>query len=369
MIYARCLTAYAGGRPLAQCVDLEVKEGEVAVLFGPTGGGKSAIIKAMAGVLPREGALRLDKPYFVFQDVDFNLIATTVREELLTVSCDGVNAPETPIERLSPGQRQLLAVELARLSGAASVVFDEPTAFLDPAAARAVRDKIFGLAEEGRAVLVAEHRVELFLDADRFYLVEGGRATEVDAEELIEEGARRGWGPYFVRGREPPLPELGDAEGCGVEIRGRRWEAGRKIAVTGPVGSGKTYTLLALAGAVKLRGTRGCSPVGYVPQNPYMYFTSPDLRRAPSLVLETLGVERGRSPFTLSVGEARLAALLWELSRRPRLLLVDEPTAGVDRRYAEWVGRLIRSYGGTVVFASHDPIFVSRYADAEVRIG
>ncbi|ACB39236.1 ATP-binding cassette domain-containing protein [Pyrobaculum neutrophilum] len=369
MIYARCLTAYAGGRPVVRCADLEVAGGEVALLFGPTGGGKSALVKAMAGLLPRKGEVRLERPYFVFQDVDVNLIATTVREEVRTVSCGGEGLPDTPLERLSPGQRQLLSVELAALSRAGAVVLDEPTAFLDPASARAVRDRIFALAEEGRAVLVVEHRLELFLDADRLYLVEGGRAAEVELEDLIARSAAGGWGPYFVRGRRPPLYPLPRVEGCPAEVRGVPVRPGAKVALTGPVGSGKTYTLLALAGVVKLRGTRGCSPVGYVPQNPYMYFTAPDLRRAPPLVLEALGVERWRSPFSLSAGEARLAALLWEISRWPRLLLVDEPTAGVDRRYAEWVGEVVRAYGGTVVFASHDPVFVSRYADAEIRLG
>lgn len=247
------------------------------------------------------------------------------------------------------------------------MVLDEPLAFLDPASALEVAGAIKALRGRGLGVLVAEHRLEFFLDADRFYLVDGG-VEEVSLEDLLMETSRRGYGPYFTRHSYKP-PSAPRDEGCGVEIGGRPYSSGSKIALTGPVGSGKTYTLYDLAGVVKISGVRCCRPVGFVPQNPYLYFGEVDLSDAPREVLEWLGLGPGERPLRLSYGEARLLAVLWELWKRPRLLLLDEPTAGVDRRYAEAVGELISAYGGTVVFATHDPVFAERYAEYKIRLG
>ncbi|AET33465.1 ribose ABC transporter, ATP-binding protein, putative [Pyrobaculum ferrireducens] len=365
MIEARCLTVYAGGELVVKCASFSVGPGELAVLYGPTGGGKSSIVKALAGIYRYSGEVRLKRPYFIFQDVDFNLLFAYTDEEARSVACRPAERRE--IAKMSPGQRQLFAVRLALESGASAVVLDEPLAFLDPASALEVAEAIKRLRDRGLGVLVAEHRLEFFLDADRFYLVDGG-VEELGLEDLLIEASRRGYGPYFTR-RSFKLPAAPRGEGCGVELGGRPYPPGSKIALTGPVGSGKTHTLYALAGVVKKAGVRGCRPAGFVPQNPYLYFGEVDLSKAPREVLEWLGLGPGDSPLRLSYGEARLLAVLWELWRRPRLLLLDEPTAGVDRRYAEAVGELISAYGGTVVFATHDPVFAERYGEYKIRLG
>lgn len=366
MIRAKCLTVYAGDSPVVRCADFEVKPGELAVLFGSTGGGKSSIVKAMAGIYRWTGSLEMPRSYFIFQDVEANLLFAYTDEELASVSCRSY-AERRPIAELSMGQRQLLAVRLALESDAEAVVFDEPLAFLDPASALEVARAIARLGELGKAVLVSEHRLEFFLEADKFYLVDRA-VMPADIEEVLLEGARGGYGPYFTRAQRrliaPP-----QAEGCPVRILGRDYPPGSKIALMGPVGSGKTYTLMALAGVYKRNGVGGCKPVGFVPQNPYLYYGDADLSRAPRALLEELGISPASSPLHLSYGQARLLAVLWEMWRRPRLLLVDEPTAGVDRGYSEALGEAIASYGGTVVFATHDPVFAERYAQYKVRVG
>lgn len=366
MIRAKCLTVYAGDAPVVKCAYFEVEPGELAVLFGPTGGGKSSIVKAMAGIYKWTGSLEVPRSYFIFQDVDANLLFAYTDEELASVTCKGF-VEKRPIAELSMGQRQLLAVRLALESDAEAVVFDEPLAFLDPASALEVAQAIAKLADSGKAVLVAEHRLEFFLEAHRFYLVNRA-VVPADLEALLLEGARGGFGPYFTRAQRrfvaPPR-----AEGCPVRVLGREYPPGSKIALVGPVGAGKTYTLMALAGVYKKGGVEGCKPVGFVPQNPYLYYGDVDLSKAPRELLEELGIPPASSPLRLSYGQARLLAVLWEMWRRPRLLLVDEPTAGVDRGYSEALGEAIASYGGTVVFATHDPVFAERYAQYKVRVG
>lgn len=365
MIWAKCLTVYAGERAVVECADFEVKPGELAVFYGPTGGGKSSIVKALAGIYKSDGEYRAERPYFIFQDVDFNLVFAYTDEEVRSVACRQTERLE--ISKLSMGQRQLLALRLALESGAKSVILDEPLAFLDPGTAIKVASAVKELRDAGISVLVAEHRLEFFLDADRFYLVDRG-VQELGFDDLLITASRRGYGPYFTRHWERPFP-IPKGRGCEVIIRWMKYPPGSKIALMGPVGSGKTYTLYALAGVVKMEGVRGCRPVGFVPQNPYLYFGDIDLSKAPREVLQWAGLDRSASPLRLSYGEARLLAVLWEVWKRPGLLLIDEPTAGVDRRYAEALGEVIANYGGTVVFATHDPIFAERYAEYKIRIG
>jgi energy-coupling factor transport system ATP-binding protein len=78
-----------------------------------------------------------------------------------------------------------------------------------------------------------------------------------------------------------------------------------------------------------------------------------------------------RSPFTLSGGEARRVAIAGVLAMRPRLLLLDEPTAGLDARAREQLMRLIRDVadaGTTVLVTSHDRALFEPWVDALVSL-
>ncbi len=80
----------------------------------------------------------------------------------------------------------------------------------------------------------------------------------------------------------------------------------------------------------------------------------------------------GRFPLTLSEGEKRRAALAGVLIEAPRLLLLDEPTAGLDpegRRSLAAVIAALRERGRTVVLASHDLAFVASVADRVIVLG
>ncbi len=84
--------------------------------------------------------------------------------------------------------------------------------------------------------------------------------------------------------------------------------------------------------------------------------------------LERLGVAHlaGRSPFSLSGGEKRRVAIAGVLAMRPEVLVLDEPTAGLDPAAREdliGVIRGIRDGGGTVVLVSHDLDEVAEVAD------
>ena len=181
-----------------------------------------------------------------------------------------------------------------------------------------------------------------------------------------------------------------------------RIDPGERLALVGPNGGGKSTLARLLVGL--LRPDRGTVRLGgddparlpaaelarraaYVFQSPEHQFLTErvrdeillglDAERHPAAeaLLEDLGLPLGRfggrSPFRLSGGEARRLSLAVALVRDPRVLVLDEPTFGQDRRtYPELVAILERHLraGATLIAATHDPRFVADVAERVVTI-
>ena len=178
-------------------------------------------------------------------------------------------------------------------------------------------------------------------------------------------------------------------------------ECGDLVLVLGPTGSGKTTLLRAAAGLLPIasgaveadgqavRGPVGGGAVGLVFQRPESQFFSLSVEEdcafgprnmglAPKEALSAardaltaVGLDPAgfgpREPWTLSGGEARRVALAGVLAMRPRYLLLDEPTAGLDATACESVLAVIeeaRSRAGVVV-VTHDP---DRFVDAASQV-
>ena len=174
-------------------------------------------------------------------------------------------------------------------------------------------------------------------------------------------------------------------------------EPGEVLALVGPTGSGKTTLLRLIAGLEKPQSGRiladdhaveGLRPaqVGYLfqqaerqlfcptviedvsfgPKN--LGLTRADAENVAAQSLQLVGLEpeafAGRSPFELSGGEARRVALAGVLATKPALLLLDEPTIGLDpashRQFIDLIARLNRDQGITVCMATHDMDDVAR---------
>jgi zinc transport system ATP-binding protein len=164
-------------------------------------------------------------------------------------------------------------------------------------------------------------------------------------------------------------------------------ETGDALLVLGPNGAGKTVLLRALLGLVPVEGEVRWSPPGpppgYLPQRldveRHLPMCGEDLLRAKSALLhlregeipaalERVGVssEIARSPIGhLSGGQFQKVMIALALLGDPRVLMLDEPTTGLDEPSAEHIYDLLRrlqSEGVTIILVSHDLGLAYRFA-------
>lgn len=179
-----------------------------------------------------------------------------------------------------------------------------------------------------------------------------------------------------------------------------RVEAGALHCLVGPNGAGKTSLVRALlgqmphTGEIRLEGA-ATSPLGYVPQlpdfdrnvpmtvndvmallsqrRPAFMGQSRGTRAAVAAALARTGVaDKSASPFgSLSGGERQRVLLAQALLPSPRLLVLDEPTAGIDEPGVRLVEELVaelHQLGVTILWISHDLDQVARVAQTVTRI-
>lgn len=170
---------------------------------------------------------------------------------------------------------------------------------------------------------------------------------------------------------------------------------GEIVALTGPNGAGKTSLIRLVAGLIAVhqgtaevlgndlasdrRGVR--SRIGLIGHDPFLYdeltvrenavffARSNDVDSAISQVglSDRAGVLAGR----LSSGQRRRLALAILIARKAELWLLDEPHAGLDAQFRDALIHVVRrasADGTTVIFSSHDPVFVSELAHRSVVV-
>ncbi len=363
---------------------------------------------------------------YVFQNPDAQMVCDTVWHEM-AFGLENLGVPEREMRRrvaeccnflgiepwfrmrtaeLSGGQRQVLALASALVMRPRVLLLDEPTSMLDPLAEKNFLALLFRANRElGITVVVATHTPAPMLDyATCALALEGGAARGVPLAELASwshdiacvsgtfdprfgaESARNSrshaaiaaddvWYRYGRDGRWV-LRELDLAAGEG-EVR----------AIVGSNGCGKSTLLTVLAGM--LRPARGrvrnaaAASQALLPQSPKALLSRETVidelmewsraggygRAEAGAALGRLGLAGAaeRHPYDLSGGQQQLLALEKLLLVRPRLLLLDEPTKGLDRAARERVARRListRDEGTTILVATHDTGFVRAVADS-----
>ncbi|WP_026886658.1 energy-coupling factor transporter ATPase [Clostridium beijerinckii] len=192
-------------------VDLEVKKGEFLVVLGHNGSGKSTIAKHMnALVVPSEGTVIVDgldtskaenvweirsRAGMVFQNPDNQLVATIVEEDV-AFGPENLGIEPSEIRKrvdeslekvgmgkykrhaphlLSGGQKQRIAIAGILAIQPECIIFDEPTAMLDPSGRREVLKTINELNKiHGITIVLITHYMDEAAQADRIVVMDGG---------------------------------------------------------------------------------------------------------------------------------------------------------------------------------------------------
>lgn len=324
-------------------------------------------------------------------------------------------------DELSGGRKQLLALASTLVMQPCLLLLDEPTAQLDPIAEKNFLHALFRVNRElGCTVVVATHAPRAMLDyATCAFRLEEGRIVRVDdmrglavRTPLLPAGrvrAHRAAAEGFGRGAAPvPGPAVGQAapspapRESALEFS-RAWfrygrddgwilrnldltvRAGGVHALVGGNGCGKSTLLALMAGVLKLQRGTLRKPVrssALLPQDPRALFVAETVdgelaewadaagfgpAEAEAMLARVGLAGRGDAhPYDLSGGQQQLLALAKLLLVGPELLLLDEPTKGLDTASRRAVCELIdgaAAAGTTVVMATHDLALVEELAD------
>ena len=300
-------------------------------------------------------------------------------------------------DTLSGGRKQLLTLAAVLALRPRVLLLDEPTSQLDPVAEKNFLHALFRVNRElGCTVVVATHQPRPMLEyATCAYRIEGGRVRDV--VDLASLGSREG-----LLDLDSCRPAQGAATGAAAAIR-EGWfrydrtggwvlrgldvtfSAGAVHAVVGGNGCGKSTMLSVLAKTAKLqrgRMVRGTASAALLPQNPKALLVAETVRdelmewasacgydeaaaQEQTARLGLAGLEM-RHPYDLSGGQRQLLALAKLLLIGPELLLLDEPTKGLDLASRCIIARALREHaqaGGTVVIATHDLDFAEQVSD------
>ncbi len=318
------------------------------------------------------------------------------------------------IPELSGGEKQKVALASVLAMKPKYIVLDEPTSQLDEETAALFLDFLHQLnREQGVAIILIEHRLERCLRfARRIVFMEEGRITadgspgevlpSLKSKGLIADFSRNvkenghsdvilsARNLHFAYGPTPILQNL-DLDVMGHEV----------VAIVGANGSGKSTLLKHLngllrpkQGSVELFGkdiaksttASMAKEIGYLGQNPNNYLFEDTLQKELEFTLKNLKIpkeqwaermdwalgvldlERFRHSFPrdLSCGQRERAALASVIVGKPKILILDEPTRGMDYWNKMKLAAILESLKGqgmTTILVTHDYRFVAEHAN------
>lgn len=317
---------------------------------------------------------------------------------------------------LSGGQAQIVNLAAALAMRPRLLLLDEPTAQLDPVASKNFAHALFRINRElGMTVVIATHEPEIMASYATDAVRLGPEGLEPCALEEFE-GTAADW-PHVRNSARAWLDRQracrqdgGAAVSCSGSVsdpaillddafmrytREGRWilsgfdaafAAGGIHAIVGGNGCGKSTLLRVIAGVFKLERGKIVSPQRssqvLLPQDPNALFVCDSVQEELAewqpgcgytqddidALLGEFGLSdmRQRHPYDLSGGQQQLLAFAKVLLTGPRLLLLDEPSKGLDAHAKTAVALKLRACadtGATVVMATHDLPFAALVAD------
>ncbi len=469
-------------RPALADLNLSVERGGLLVIAGRSGSGKSSLLWSVNGLIPHfyggryagdvevnGRSVRQTRPQdlaamvgTVFQEPARRFVTRSTLDEIafgleiagtepavmrrqVEAVVESLNIGgllDRPLDHMSGGEQQRVALAGALARQPDLLVLDEPTSQLDRAGTAALLDWLNQRRRQGDGTtLVVEHRLEDLAQAatDAIYLDPDGRiGLHGDAFKVL---ADMPYGPPLVMtarrlglpaGRDGvdelrralqdvagEAPQGHDRDSGNVVLVGKGLSAsyagapairqvevalaeGRVTAFLGENGSGKTTLVRALVGLMPLDGGEiwfegrrldshapaRAGSVGYVPQWPSAMLFAESVREELAFtlahregpVVEGWGIDdmlarlelstvAGRYPRDLSAGQRQRAALAAVLVGGPRVVLLDEPSLGMDPVAKSQLAGIVRALAGrgaALAVATHDVELAAQIADEVV---
>ena len=226
----KCLTfAYDGGEEVLRDISFSVSRGEVFVIAGLSGCGKTTLCRILCGIIPNMvkgsliGEITVDgiepavaglpqtalRVGMVFQDADSQIICTTVEDEL-AFGLENICRPPEEIRRrvdelmsefgfegdrqanpsrLSGGRKKLLTIAAVLAPSPPILILDEPMSGLDGEGRELVRAALEEQRRQGRTVIIVEHDLKLVTFADKWLILhDGGVAATGAPADLMKDG-------------------------------------------------------------------------------------------------------------------------------------------------------------------------------------
>lgn len=323
---------------------------------------------------------------------------------------------------LSGGQKQRVALAATLALGNEILILDEPTSELDEHATKRIVEILSNLKRKGKTILLVEHKYKHFRDmVDTLVVMEHGEISAIGAPEdvLKDERIKRIVIPDFSGidndlVQETPSDDLSPSETPAIEISHLSYSydnvpalcdvniginAGEFVAIVGENGSGKTTLvkqfnrlLVPTYGKVTVLGknTRDCSiaelarDVGLVFQNPDHMFFADTVKDEIAFGIDNLNIgnkdavidaalsevgllhAKDLYPRWLSRGERQRLAIACVVAMQPAIIVLDEPTTGLDGDEARIVMKILKSLqvkGHTVVVITHNRDIAQHCAD------
>ena len=466
-------------KTILEDLSFEIAEGEMVLVIGSTGTGKSSLLRLINGLVPHHtgGILAGD---ITVDGISTQLVrpgelahlvgivgqnpaqgfVTDIVEEELAFGMEALNiAPEVmrkrveeildllalshlrnrAISTLSGGEQQRVAIGSALVMNPKVLVLDEPTSALDPIAAEEVLSILHRLVHDlSLTVVIAEHRLERVIGfADRIIHIAGDGSAEINLpEEILKRSeiappivhlaralglsdvglsvrdVRRMTEDIRNSGRDIEIEKIKpgaitvNAQSLSLSYAGKKAlnsvttqiYSGEIVALMGRNGAGKSSLLTTLVGvnkqstgtseicgvkSVDLKGKIRREAVGYIPQEPsdllYGQSVQGECQQADKDSQSSSGstfallqrivpsINPQTHPRDLSEGQRLALALAIVLAAQPKVLILDEPTRGLDYQSKALLVGLLKNFAKelnrSVLIATHDVELVAELCD------
>jgi len=397
----------------SESLTFSVREGSIHAIVGQSGSGKTLLLKAIMGLCEYTGSLKLEgievkcapreqilkKVFYIPENPEDLFVMNRVEHELAFILEESGEKPDVIESRvrgalelvglehawgksvfeLSGGEKRRLAIAESLLVQAKLVLMDHPTADLDPPMKREFYSILELLRETGKTVVFTASRAGDAEHADSTTVLEAPRQAArfepsiLPLEEAMHEVLAVESLSFGYRRDRPVL----------LDVTFRAKSPG-SLVILGRNGAGKTTLGKLIAGLLKpwkgsiiLGGrTVGRRDVVYVYQLPQDGFVGQTLIEDLAMSLKVLGYDKKRAlerakellksygleeqaetpVFMLERGLSKLASILSSLLLRPRVIVLDEPTSGMDEDYERLVRSLIKAVSkrSLVITITHD---------------